>query len=178
MTVPFGAGDPADDLTPVLVHPKSGEVVDLKALDTDPLIGLAEAVSDVLARARDAKRQVEDELELRRRAQGGSAKALTGDRLSASRSVSRKWDTNATIQALQRLVESGAVPVDEANALVPEVTVRKPDGRGLGSLLTRLTDAGDLESAQLLLSARSEYARWEIAHSPALAQINQTEETR
>ena len=168
--IPFGEGDPVDDLSPVLVHPMSGEVVDLNSLDTDPLIQLAEAVSDVLSRARDAKRQVEDELELRRRAQGGSAKALKGDRMSAARSVSRKWDTGATVSALQRLTESGAVPVDEADALVPEVTARKPDGRGLNALVTRLTDAGDLEAAQLLLSARSEYARWEITHSPALAQ--------
>lgn len=161
MTIPFGGGDPVSDLTPVLVHPQSGEVIDLTTLDTDQVIGLAEHVADMLSRAREAKKMLDTDLEIRRRSQGGSAKTLRGDRWSAQRSVSRRWDADATVRALQRLVEAGAVPVDEANALVPEVTVRKPDGRGLSALVTRLTDAGELELAQVLLGARSESVRWE-----------------
>jgi hypothetical protein len=158
----FGTGDPADSLTPVLAHPQTGEVLTLTDLATDPLLELQAEVVGLLDRARDARRQVEDEMERRRRAQGGSAKQVRGDTLSATKSVTRKWSEPGAISALQYLAEKGVVPVAEADALVPERTVRKPDGRGLNALVTRLIDNGHVEDAQVLLEARSEFAKWSV----------------
>jgi hypothetical protein len=158
----FGTGDPADSLTPVLAHPQTGEVLTLTDLATDPLLELQAEIVGLLDRARDAKRQVEDEMERRRRLVGGSAKHVRGDTLSATRTVTRKWSEAGTVSALQYLTETGVVPVDEADALVPERTIRKPDGRGLNALVTRLIDNGHVEDAQVLLEARSEFAKWSV----------------
>jgi hypothetical protein len=160
--IPFGPGDPADDLTPVLAHPQTGEALRLTDLATDPLLELQAEIVALLDRARDAKRQVEDEIERRRRLVGGSAKQVRGDTLSATKSVTRKWSEVGTVSALQYLTERGVVPVDEADALVPERAVRKPDGRGLNALVTRLIDNGHVEDAQVLLEARSDFAKWSV----------------
>ena len=54
------------------------------------------------------------------------------------RSAGARWDAPATAAVLDRLAADGTVPAPVAAAAAPEVTVRKPDGRRLSSLLIEL----------------------------------------
>jgi hypothetical protein len=160
--IPFGQGDPADGMVPVFVHPRTGEVFTLTDCTADDLIGLHVAARTAQDHAKTARAMLEAEIDKRRRETAGAGKSLRGDSLEIVRSVSRRWDTGRTVSALKELVDLGLVTVHEADALTPEVTTRKPDGRGLMALFSRLIDAGELEATQLLLTARSETARWEV----------------
>lgn len=159
-----------------LYDPATGEALILADATVDQLAAAHEAIREYQRLAGIMRRQIAVDLERRRRALGGAAKAVDGMNLRVQRTVRREWDEARTVEALQALVEDGAIPPEEAVALVPMVEVRKPDGRALTSLVNRLIGDERLEDAQLLLAARDESASWKVeALVPVAAPAATTE---
>lgn len=145
-----------------MVDPVTGEFIDLAALDTDGLLDTHRRVGRVIDHARDARRMVEDEMERRRRAEGPAATGVDGTRLRATSTLTRRWDATMVHGVLGQLVDAKIVPPDEALALIPEVMVHKPNGRGLNALLSRLMTEDTMDAARDLLAARTETRRWTV----------------
>lgn len=132
--------------------------------DTGELVAICDAPSDLLAAAhdrlaaitggaRDAKALVDTELIARMREAGERLLDTGGHAVEAKQR--RDWDTDATWAALGVLVEAGLISPREAEEAMPEQTVRKPDGRKLNALLTRVVGENPA-AAQALAQARSE----------------------
>lgn len=147
-----------------LMHPVTGEVIDLVDLPNDVLIETAAQMRELGALVKQARADLDGEIDRRR---SPSSRVFAGDVWVAERTVTRSWDARSIVGALQRLVETGVIAPGDAEQYVPEVASRKPDGRALNALVTRLTDAGDLEAARIVLAARRESARYQYQEVPA-----------
>lgn len=118
------------------------------------LMELAEARDELrllLEDARDARSAVDGEIKNR---MGRDTKLDAGSYL-IELSRRREWDPDATWRALSELVDKGLVSSLGADEAMPEVTARKPDGRKLTSLLTKLVGDSPVD-AVALAQARSE----------------------
>jgi len=149
-----------------VVNPRTGEVVDLAAHTTDQVAVFHEQLRELEVQAREARSVVSDELERRRRAAGSSAKAVVGVRYVATRSLSSsRWDVPGVLAALDDLVRDGVLPAAEAAALVPERTVRKPDGAALNALVSRLVADEQYVHVAALRACKTRYSSWSVAEA-------------
>ena len=139
-----------------LLDPRTGELLNLRNV---PLVNVAQVrqnAKDPLDQARQVVRACEDELETRHR------EGLIADApFPVKRGASWMWDASLTHEALAQLVADDVISPAEADALVPETMVRKPDGRALKSLLSRLM-ASDLDAAALLQRGVQERVSWKV----------------
>jgi hypothetical protein len=172
--------DPADllpvryvDASTMVVDPASG---DMFLLDDAPPAVLARAAAymdAVSGEARRLRRTVGDQLQAR---MGRERRVDLGSHLAEVKHKN-EWDEDETCAALGRLRELGLVTNDQIEQAVPEVLVRKPDGRRLNTLLSGLLgDAGDaepevLDAIQALARARktSKWVRVDAASTDGTA---------
>lgn len=157
------------NLLPVVYDKGLAFIVDR---DTSEIVALNDAPDDLLAaahtrltaitgEARDAKALVDTVLTARMIEMRERLLDTGGHRVEAKQK--REWDPDQTWAALGELVAAGLVSNAEVEEAMPEVTVRKPDGRKLNALLTRVVGE-DPAAAQALARARSErtYLRVEV----------------
>jgi len=146
-----------------VLHPTTGEVIDLAEYTVDQVAEFHEQIKDLQAHAKTVRARVSDELDRRRRLQGGSSATVEGSGLAAKRKLSSpKWNAEGVIAALAGMVEDGVLPADEADALVPEVPVRKPNGTGLNALMSRLIADEEFGHVGHLQACKTQYVSWEV----------------
>lgn len=150
------------DTTDVVIHPQTGEVLDLQSLTDDQITNDYKRLRELEAQVRDVRRAFENDLERRRRGLAGSAKAVQGAGVAAARTVTRKWHPDLTRQALQSLVDDGILPAAEAAAACPDKTVPHPDGRKCNAILERLSDDGEEDHYRSFKAARAVHERWTV----------------
>ncbi len=124
---------------PVLAD-RDGMVVALADADVTLLADAREEITLVLEEARDARSALDAELKNR---VGSSTTTDIGTHL-VELVRRRDWDAAATWRALKDLVEANLIQAHEAEACMPEVTTRKPDGRKLTSR-TRAEEAREAQ---------------------------------
>lgn len=138
---------------PLVLDPDTGELVPLADAPPRVLAAAVEQLAKDLADLRDARSAIEAELQRRM----GTARTLDVGSHLVEQNRKREWEPAATWRALVDLTTAGLVAPDDADEAMPEVTARKPDGRNLNALLTRLVGE-DPVAAQPLAQARSERA--------------------
>lgn len=111
--------------------PTTGELLSLAEASDCALVEFADRVAEADRDLRAAR--VALALEMRERYGVGSAD-VAGFRVQVSEA--RSWPKRATAEALEFLVETGAIPRVDADRAMPAKPA--PDGRALGALLTRL----------------------------------------
>lgn len=132
--------------------------------DTGQVLALSDAPASLLARGVDhldhvtrdavsARATLADELGRRL----GGARTLDAGSHHVEKNVRRTWDATATWRALAGLVEEGIITPPEVDEAMPEKTQRRPDGRKLNALLTRLVGE-EPTLAQALALARDDRA--------------------
>lgn len=141
--------DPAGRIA--VADPDTGEMWELEHAPAPVLAATRERLDDLARDARDARSTVDAELERR---MGGERSMDVGSHL-VERQDRREWNPDATWLALRGLLDAGLVTLTEVEQAMPEVAVRKPDGRKLNALLTRLAGT-DPVAAQPLAQARAE----------------------
>lgn len=133
-----------------VVDASSGEVVALADLDDASVADAAERLDRLMDDVREARGVLRDELARRLKRE----KSMSAGACFVERKITNRWDVDGTWAALAMLVEDGHIGPDEADEAMPEKAVRKPDGRKLNSLLTRLVGedpvaAGPLAQARV-----------------------------
>lgn len=139
-----------DGATLGVIDPESGEVYSLGDAPPDVLANVEQLCAQVAQEARNAKAVLDDELSRRmgreRKVDYGPFHVESGER--------REWDADQTWRALADLCEAGLITPKEVDDAMPEVTTRKPDGRALNAILTRVVGE-DPAKAQALAQART-----------------------
>ncbi|PTL55774.1 hypothetical protein [Paraconexibacter algicola] len=131
--------------------PVTGEAYEIADAPPELLARYAMDLGDLARQMREARAAVE--IELANRLRYVKAKSLPAGPFLIERKNSNQWNADACWQALSDLVAAGKVGAAEAADAMPESTVRKPDGRKLNALLTRLVGE-DPEAAGPLARAR------------------------
>lgn len=135
-----------------LIDPDTGEAIALADLSPEVLAHWSDYLNELGREARSWRTAFNDELG-RRLAAERSRKGTFG-RFAVEASEKREWDPDLAWAALGELVAAGLVTAAEAAEAMPEVTTRKPDGRRLNSILTRVVGE-DPVAAQALAQARA-----------------------
>lgn len=138
-----------------VIDPRTGETHAIADASAEVLARVVEQIDDVADQARRARAALADEL----LARIGQRTRLDAGALEVERSTKREWDRDQTWAALAALKDAGAITEADMDYVMPyrrpAPPERKPDGRRLTSLLTRLA-GDDPAQAQRLARARSE----------------------
>ena len=165
--VPAYGVDPERGL---LFNPDTGEAVALADAGDDTLARLTEALREQRDFIRTAVAAVEDELKGRIRQSGGRMLDAGAHRVQLE--SKREWDAREAWQALSALVEAGLISLQEADEAMPRKTERKPDGRKLNAILTRVVGENP-QTAQALAQARSERSYIKLARTAVDAEASE-----
>lgn len=134
----------------IVVNPISGEAKALAELTPDEIRDGIEQLSELSALVREALAKLSAEAWHRK----NSGNKVSGVDVTQSRT----WHVGNTASALDRLIADGKVSEDCRKFIYP-TEAHKADSRSLNALADSLVAKGDLESAQLLLSARRDSVR-------------------
>jgi ribosome modulation factor len=139
-------------MTVLLMETATGSEVradDVHGLSTHDALGLLAGLTQVRADLNVVQDALRDRLE-RARAEGdldggsGNSHGIAWKRTNAAR-----WSTTLTAEVIDRLDAAGIVPTGVAHAACPPVTVRRPDGKRLSSLLLELGRTDPAAAADL-----------------------------
>lgn len=130
-----------------LVHPQTGELLDLNSAEADEIARWIESVREWEANARAAKQLASEEL-LRRMDQAASWTLRAGDYELKGESPNRvEYAIEDLRGTLTNLVASGAITEEAAEAAVKVETTYKPAKRGINALLKLGGDVAEAVSA-------------------------------
>lgn len=140
----------ADGSVAGVIDTSSGEVYHLADAPAPVLADVVDRLDAVAREARAARAVLADELGRRM----GTARRMDAGAFDVEQGRRNEWDPDATFAALNGLLAVGLMTSQEIDEAMPERTVRKPDGRRLNALLTRVV-GDDPVAAQSLAQARS-----------------------
>lgn len=139
----------------LIVHPVTGEARELATLEAGELRDGIEQMQALASAVRDATRQLAEEAMRRKNA----GEPVAGVEVSRSNS----WRAGDTGAALDKLERDGLLPTERDHYLQPTESL-KPIGRNLTALLDALVAAGEVEAAQVLMTARTQSVKAKVSH--------------
>lgn len=101
-----------DDLTeaaPLIVHPRTGEVLDPRELSTDALLEARDVIVDEIQERASFRRQIDDELVARMDHEGRRSITFEDFKVDVTPPTEKDWDVEQLVITLENLVERGLI---------------------------------------------------------------------
>jgi hypothetical protein len=97
----------------MIVHPRTGELLDLKTVQTDALLEARDLLSDHERQTREVRRSVDDELIRRADHEGRRSITFSEFTVEVTAPTEKQWDMRALRETLATLVERDLISDDK-----------------------------------------------------------------
>lgn len=102
------------EATPMIVHPRTGEVLDPRELSTDTLLEARDLLSDGEREIRSFKRQIDDEIVSRLDHEGRRQISFSDFKVTVNAPTEKVWDVDRLEATLDDLTAEGLISIDKA----------------------------------------------------------------
>lgn len=133
-----------------VVHPATGELLDLAGQPTDQLVELVTGAREYAAQVAEFRAQVEQVICDRMDRELSRTAIVGGHRLTVNAPTSDDWDLDRLDQVLAELVERGVITADAALAVIDQPPPKPQPERVVRAALNKLLKHPDPEVVAML----------------------------